>query len=436
MNELELLFLVLACLYGWECLCWLKRGSVGFITWLGLHWRAVQPGSLAGNQHGSFIFAPPLPPLGYLLTGNQFPISLSSEGVLGFVASNVNPGWRPQQTGRFFRFDEIKNIEAKGKKLLINGELLLKAGSPALALYVGRSAKPLASAPLPQRAATIEKIFRESFDTKAVKKRWYEFKKLTAVMRWLVNVLFGYLFVLAPWVVTHFGLKHTWIRLLIGLFALTTAVAFLFRRAHKTFYPEAEEERFTHFLTIWLSPVTSIRALDILSRHLLETFHPLAIARVFCSPEQFRELAGKTLRDVHFPALPVCPPTQPGAAATEQESRTLLRKTMEVFLRQGKIDPGELIGPPKRLDETCRAYCPRCQGQFTNIDAVCSDCGGLPLKAFEISRSHLRFRLLTLFLPHADLRVSLRAMRKRQRDFSAFQQLERHEVPRMRLNEN
>lgn len=383
MNELELLFLVLVCLYGWECLCWLKRGSVGFITWLGNHWQAVNPGTLAGNQHGSFVFVPPLPPLGHILTGNQFPLSLSAEGVLGFVASNVNPGWRPQQTERFFRFDEIKTIEAKGKKLLVNGELLLKATSPALALRVGRDVKLLEKVPVPQRVSAIEKIFRETFDTKAIEKRWRDFQKQTAIMHWLVNVLFLYVFVLAPVMIKSLGLKLSWIGLLVGLLALTTAIATLFRRAHKTFYPEAEEERFTHFLTIWLSPVTCIRALDILSGHLLETFHPLAIARVFCSPEQFRELAGKGLRDVHFPALPLCPPTQTGAAATEQESRALLRKTMEAFLRQGKIDPGELVGPPKPLDEMCRAYCPRCHGQFTSSGGSCSDCGGLPLKAFE-----------------------------------------------------
>src|SRR5206468_5865843 len=99
--------------------------------------------------------------------------------------------------------------------------------------------------------------------------------------------------------------------LLVALLALTTSIAIFFHRAHKAFYPEAEDERFTHFLTVLLSPVTSIRALDIVSRPLLETFHPLAIARVFCSPEQFREFAGRVLRDIHFPALPLSPANQP-----------------------------------------------------------------------------------------------------------------------------
>ena len=64
MNDVQLLFVVLACLYGWECACWVRRGGLAFVTWLGRHWSAQQPGALVGNQRGGFIFVPPLPPLG------------------------------------------------------------------------------------------------------------------------------------------------------------------------------------------------------------------------------------------------------------------------------------------------------------------------------------------------------------------------------------
>jgi hypothetical protein len=49
--------------------------------------------------------------------------------------------------------------------------------------------------------------------------------------------------------------------------------------------------------------------------------------------------------------------------------------------------------------------------------------------------SRLRFRASALFCLHADLRVSLRKMRTRQRDSCPFQRLERHQVPAMRLHE-
>src|SRR5262245_3040778 len=110
MSELELLFLVLALIYAWECSCWLRRGSVAMLTWLGRRWRAVHPGSLVGNQDGSFILAAPLPPLGYVVSGNQFPLSLSPDAALAYVAPNINPGWRPPQSGRCLRFDQIKTV--------------------------------------------------------------------------------------------------------------------------------------------------------------------------------------------------------------------------------------------------------------------------------------------------------------------------------------
>src|SRR5262245_8614317 len=133
MSELQLLFLVLALLYGWECACWVRRGSVAFSTWLGRRWQARHPGDLLGNQRGGFIFAAPLPPLGAVLTASPFPLSLSPDGVLAAVATNVNPGWRPPQSGTFFRFDEVREVEAQGRKLFVNREPVLTAVSASLA---------------------------------------------------------------------------------------------------------------------------------------------------------------------------------------------------------------------------------------------------------------------------------------------------------------
>lgn len=387
MSDLQLLFLVLACVYTWECACWLRRGSVAFLTWFGRRWRAVHPGTLLGNQNGSLLIAAPLPPLGHVLTGNQFPLSLSADGVLAYVSTNVNPGWRPQQSGRFFRFDEIKAVEVKGKKLLINGESVFKAASPHFATHLARTVRQLLKTAAAERSAAIEKVFRASFDTKAIEKLWAEFQKQTGAMRWLANALLVYLFAIAPAAIWHFSLKLTWEPLLVGLFGLTTAIAVLFRRAHKTFHPEAEDDRFTHFLTILLSPATAIRAQDVLSRPLLENFHPLAIAAVFCPENQFREFARRVLIDVRFPALPVCASAQADAEATERESRAQLQKTVEAFLSRNKLKPEELVRPPKQLDETCRAYCPRCYAQFTSDAATCADCGGLPLQPFAPLRA-------------------------------------------------
>jgi hypothetical protein len=383
MSDLELLFLVLAALYAWECTGWLRRGSVAFVTWLSGHWRVRQPGSLLGNQRGGLIFLPPLPPLGGILTGTQLPLSISPDAVLAFVSSSINPGWRPPQTGKLFRFDEIRTVEARGKNVLVNGGVLAHVGSPTFAGWLSRELRQLAKTSAAKREQAIKELVRGCFDHRAIESRWQEFQKRTAWIQTLANCVLIHLFLLSPLVLHRWGLRQSWPGLLAGLLALTTATALLFRRAHKHFYPEAGEDRFTHFLTILLAPATTARANDILSRPLLENFHPLAIAKRFCSEKDFREFARQTLREIYHPALPLCPGNDVLAQATERYARALLRTTIEAFLAENGVAPETLLTPPAPSDESCRIYCPRCLAQFTITTGVCADCGGLELAPLD-----------------------------------------------------
>lgn len=386
MSELQLLFLILAVIYLWECTCWLGRGSVAFFVWWGRTWHPVHPGSLLGNQRGGLALAWPLPPLGSLVVGNQFPLSISPEAVLAFVAFSVNPGGRPAQTGKLVRFEDIRSLSVKGKKVIVNGELLLKATSGMFATEVARTLQRLGKLSLKERARAIEEMTRESFDTRLIKNRWEDLQKQMIRVRLLTNCFFVYLFVGAPTVIWRFGLGLSWPGLVVGLLAFTTATAVSFWRVHKAFYPTAEDERFTHFLTILLSPATTSRACDVLMRPLLEPFHPLAVAKVFCADKTFRALSAKMLRDIRHPALPLIPDDSAAAQAVERDSRMRLQKNAEDFLRRTGIKPEELLGAPPRSEENCISYCPRCLAQFTTRDGQCNDCGGLALVGFPASR--------------------------------------------------
>lgn len=383
MSEVQLLFLVLAAFYGWECACWVRRGSVAFSTWLGRNWRARHPGTLLGNQRGGFIFAAPLPPLGTLLTASQFPLSLSPEGMLAAVATSVNPGWRPPQSEIFFPFPEIREIGTRGRKLFINGELALKTSSAELARQFAKEVQQLVKLSPPQREAALNEGTRAALDARHVEDRWSVFQKLSRPVRLFGNALFAYLFLVAPGLIWQFGFKLSWLGLLIGLFALTTATAVLFHRAHRALYAQAEDERFTHTLTILLAPMTAMRAHDALSRPLFETFHPLALAKVFLPTNDFHDFSRRVLLDLRHPALPVCSSAEPAAHATEFYARTTLRHAVESFLTQSGVEPDELCRPPASMDASCRAYCPRCRAQFTKASGTCVDCGGLALVAFQ-----------------------------------------------------
>jgi len=119
-----------------------------------------------------------------------------------------------------------------------------------------------------------------------------------------------------------------------------------------------------------------------LSRGLLENFHPLAVARVFCDKEQFRTFARAALNEIRYPGWPLCPSNEPGAADTEREWGLRVQGAVEKLLKQAGIEPDELIQAPALADENCQAYCPRCHAQFTTATGACDDCGGMPLIPF------------------------------------------------------
>lgn len=382
MSDVQWLFVVLAVLYGGECLGWVRRGGVAFTTWLGRDWQARHPDALAGNQSGGFVIASPLPPLGTLFVAHQVPLSFSPDGVLAFVATNPNPGWRPAQSGRFVKWSDLREVRTRGKKVLVNGQLLLSAATPGLARHLASELKRLTALQAGERADAIVRLVKTSLDPTAIAARRSEWQKRARPVRWLANLLVAFIFVIAPALIWHFGFLLCWLWLLLGLLALTLTTGTLFARAHRALYPAAHDERFTHTLTIALAPTSAMRAHDALSRPLLETFHPLAVAQVSLPERDFVEFARRMLLDLRRPALPSCPNETPDAQTAERFFRETLLATTEKFLSKQGVELEKLCRAPAPGDESSRAYCPRCEAQFTSAEGCCADCGGLALVAF------------------------------------------------------
>jgi hypothetical protein len=337
---------------------------------------------LLGNQQAGVIFAPPLPPLGTLVGGYPWPLSISEDAVLAYIPSSPHPARRATQTADFFPFDNIERIDASGKKIRVNGHMFLKVGTAAHATRVAETLRKLKQVKPSERTRIIEDTIKGSFDTESIEQRWAQFRQESAGLRIMTNVLFAYLFVMAPLLIWWFGLTATWIWLLTGLVGCSLTIAILFHRAHRMLYPSAQDERFTQFLIVLLSPASAIRANDLLTFPLLGSFHPLAISRVFCREAIFTDLAGDFLRELHFPALPLCPRPEPLAQATEAFARMLAISALEGFLRRNQFNPGDLLRPPLRAGQTSESFCPRCHAQFTAGVGICQDCGGVALVTF------------------------------------------------------
>ncbi len=382
MTELQWIFAILAGLYAWECLGWIRRGGVAFSSMTSRRWRIQHPTSAVGNHRGGFVLAMPLPPLGDMLVANQLPFSLGTDGVLFFVAMNMNPGWRPAQSGRFLTWEDIGKLHLDGKKLFLAKDKIHAAATPTLASHLFQLLSTLSKLPTEQRESAIKQLLRDAMDTKRIVTLKENLRPRTRHVRLLANILFVHVFVVAPVLITLIGIHVTWLGLVIVMFVLTLSIARLFYRAHREFYPSAKEERFTHTLTTALAVATSMRAHDIVSRPLVETFHPIAVAKVLLDDASFRSFARNILLDLRHPMLPVCPNAHPQAATMEMFFRSSTLEIMEAWLRENGVAPDELCRAPKPLDETCRAYCPRCEEQFTSAEHSCADCGGIELVGF------------------------------------------------------
>ena len=70
-GEGETLLLILILLYLSECLIWVKRESVAFVSAWGGRWRLAVPPSWMGNANGGILFLNPLPP-----GGTSVPVAL------------------------------------------------------------------------------------------------------------------------------------------------------------------------------------------------------------------------------------------------------------------------------------------------------------------------------------------------------------------------
>jgi len=378
MTDVQLLFLVLALIYGWECACWLNRDSVIIHSWLGRNWRVTHPGTLFGNQQGGFVFGHPLPPLGTLLTASEFPLVLSPNA-LG--AAHFSDAYAPPAAkGKCFSWDGIERVDVNGKKIFLNRQLFLKAGSPSLATSIKTLLLEIRQAKPNEREGLIKQHLKKLFETSRIEECWRKFKSQTRHLPLATNALFVHLFILSPMLIVLLSFRHSWLVLLAVALVLTFTIAVLFHRAHKALFPTAEDERFTHFIIILLSPATAIRARDILARPLFDGCHPLALTKVFGSTQRLHDEARSFVRHGRYEVRLRDPQQEPLTQETERFWCALRQKTLEDFLKRSGVDPEQLVQAPAPADETCLSYCPLCQAQFTTREGICPDCNGLALR--------------------------------------------------------
>src|SRR5215510_1191225 len=138
MTDGQTLLLILILVYLSDCLIWVKRESVAFVSIWGGRWRLTVPASWLGNANGAVMLLNPVPPAGRIFLSHLLPISISPSGICAYNLQTLPSEARsPAQTGQFLSFNQINTAVTEGVYLLVNNERFAKCATP-------RQAKTLA----------------------------------------------------------------------------------------------------------------------------------------------------------------------------------------------------------------------------------------------------------------------------------------------------
>ncbi len=368
MSDLELLYVVMVAFYLWECTHWLGSANVPFVSWFGAAFRITRPFFVANSREGGLVFASAVPMAGTLFVSAEWPVAMSPSGVAN-------------RDGGVLRFDDQPRLESRRRWLMAKGRRFARAASGSHAQWLAKAFNDACAAAAPDRPGRMKQLLRDTLDVKQAADRRLEFNRTAFRSSAMAAGLFLYMFLIAPVLVWRMSLIQIWPYLLCGLALLCLVNAVAFHCAHKRLHPGLDDERFSDLLMVLLFPPAGMRARDFLSRPALERFHPLALAKALCADDAFAALAGRTLRELRYP-LPTEATTSGDAQPIWEWHRQTLLEEAEGLVTQGGLSVNQLTAVPARSEPESRAFCPRCNIQFTRTEGTCSDCG-VALQRFD-----------------------------------------------------
>lgn len=378
MSDKESLLLALVVLHLLEGVLWLSHGTLLFRKDIRGRFGWALPGAAVGNRRGGFTFVSPLPPFTGVFAAKPLPLAISVEGVAAFQ-TEVLPGTMTlQRSEKSLAWSALKDIQVDERKLLLNGELFLEGDSVQQAQELAHLLRQIAASSDGKRQTLIRSLLDERLDLKRLRQTVADFDQASAFLRGASFILTIFFLLLCPLTVWKFGwLPALWF-ILPALLLQTGLITAKLRKLHRSLYPKADDDRFRLTLLCAMAPLVAMRAPAILSRSLLEGFHPLAVAAEFLDKDTFKSLARAWWRDLNHPLLPA-EPGNAAAATIVGSFRATQLESVKRFLVDQTISSDELLTPTAPTDPAHTQHCPRCETQFTQSASICRECGGIAL---------------------------------------------------------
>lgn len=375
MTDGQTLLLVLILVYLSDCLIWMKRESVAFVSSWGGRWRLTVPPSWLGNAKGGLLFLNPAPPAGRIFTSHLLPISISPSGICAYNLQTLPTEARsPAQTGQYLSFNQIKKAATDGVYLVVNDEKFAKCATSQQAKMLAGIIMELSKTATSKRERVVRAWLERQFALDQASLRLEEGKATVGAIQELSVILFLFLYVFAPVLMSVFGVLPLIIPVGVVMVILAVLTGIMFYRAHKRLFPGEGSERFEHLVKMILCPPVAIRAADLLTRNLLADYSPVVLASVLAGAGEQQFVRAFVLDLQHPLKHEVVDET------AEQTVRWSVAAQLDLCLRF--LKPEELLAPSQR-EEGSISYCPRCRCQYVVSETDCPDCPGVELVAFN-----------------------------------------------------
>lgn len=379
-NELAL-FLVLSLIYVTDCLLWVGKYSVAFVTWGGRQWRDVEAGRVIPTSEGGILLLNPLPPLGEAVCCHLTPVSVSPAGVCSLNCQVLTHSQHPLRNVVSVPFEQVTSLSVDGRHILMNEKRFCQCKDTRQAESLSGLIASLLNAIVGERAAIIQRFWDKQFDYKAAKARFERAVQNMAHLKVLCNILFVHLFVLAPILVLYLGMTGMLIPLAVVMFVIAICISVQFYTLHKSTYLDASEDRIENAIKMVLFPPASLRACDIITGDLLHNYNPVVVGHILLSPKEYKEFSTRTLRNLTYPLFEDSSDKYANEISGWQ-NRTLSKKISDYLREVANLKEDPLL-PPLPNDPGVRSYCPRCLSQFMREEGDCPDCPGVRLLRFD-----------------------------------------------------
>jgi len=375
MTDGQTLLLILILVYLSDCLIWVKRESVAFVSIWGGRWRLTVPASWLGNANGAVMLLNPLPPAGRIFLSHLLPVSVSPSGICAYNLQTLPSEARsPTQTGQFLPFNKIKTAATEGVYLLVNDEKFAKCATAGQAKMLAQLIREIVKASTTKRTSIVRAWMQKQFAMNEAAARLEEGKKRIEPIQELSSILFLFLFVFTPTLMSIFGLMPLIIPVAVVMVILAMLTGIMFYRAHKQLFPTEGSERFENVVKMILCPPVSIRAADVLTRNLLADYSPIVLASLLAGAGE-QQFARAFVLDLRHPLR-----HEVSDETAEKTMRWAVDEQLSICLERF-LKPEDLLAPSAREKDSV-SYCPRCRCQYVVSETDCPDCPGVALVNF------------------------------------------------------